>query len=207
MFEEMFDEFDLMLPHVSQALFWSRDTGLPWLGVTLVVCCVFAGMLRLVSGRARWQRLRDSIPLIGPLWYWSGVAEWTSLMGVLLKHQLRLPDALRLAGHGTRNEHIGQVSQQLADGVSRGRKLTDLMRANCQIPATLVPLVHWGETTSAFDESFRVGSELFQRRVQTRATMVTALVPPLLFVGIGCCVLFVVFGAFLPLLDLVSALS
>ena len=207
MFRQMFDEFELSLPAVTQLLFWWRDTGLPWVGGSLAALFVAVVLVRVLVGRVRWWRLISTLPLIGPLWYWSGIAEWTSLMSVLLKHQLRLPDALRLAGHGTRNEYIGQLSLQLADGVSRGRKLADLMRAHCAIPATLVPLVDWGERASAFSESFRVGSDLFQRRVQMRAVMVSALVPPLLFVAIGCVVSTVLFGLFLPLVNLISALS
>ena len=83
--------------------------------------CVLAVMFRVIGGRARWQRLMSTLPLFGALWQSTGVAEWSGLLSVLLKHEIPLPDALRLAGHGIRNAHIGHVSLRLADGVARGR--------------------------------------------------------------------------------------
>ena len=81
------------------------------------------------------------------------------------------------------------------------------MRSDCRVPATLVPLVDWGQKSSAIAESFRVGSVTFEKRVQTRAVLVFSIVPPLLLLGIGGCILFVVMGSFGPLFSLISALS
>ena len=113
MIQAMLYEFQLDLPITSSAVL-VQGHRITFAG-RVVLSSSVASVYRLVAGRASWRRLLSSIPLIGPLWYWSGIAEWTSLMSVLLKHQIRLPDALRLAGYGTRDEQIGRVSRQLAD--------------------------------------------------------------------------------------------
>ena len=56
-----------------------------------------------------------------------------------------------LAGHGMRNAHIGHVSLRLADGVARGRQLSQLMFSHRELPSTLIPLVEWGEQSGALE--------------------------------------------------------
>ena len=163
--------------------------------------------IRLIAGRARWQHLISTLPLFGALWQSTAVAEWSGLMSILLKHQISLPDALRLAGHGIQNAHIGGISLRLADGVARGRLLSQMMYTFRAIPASLIPLVEWGEQSGALSESFRVGREMFEKRVGTRAALINFLVPPLLFLWIGCTVLFMVVATFGPMVSLVSNLS
>jgi type II secretory pathway component PulF len=206
-FKQMFDEFELRLPTMTAWLFWWHDHGLRIAGCVILAILVLAVLLRIVAGRARWQRLMSTLPLFGTLWRSLGMAEWAGLMSVLLKHEIPLPSALRLAGHGIRNAHIGQVSLRLADGVARGRSLSQLMYAYRELPSTLIPLVEWGERSGGLSESFRVGREMLEKRAAVRGTLIIAIVSPVLFVSIAAAVMFVVVALFMPLIDLISKLS
>ena len=98
------------MPTATQLLFWWRDTGWRILGTAILGFLALVILYRLIAGRARWQRLISTMPLFGGLWQATAVAEWPGLLNVLLKHEIPLPDALRLAGHGMRNAYIGGVS-------------------------------------------------------------------------------------------------
>ncbi|MHB0956960.1 MAG: type II secretion system F family protein [Pirellulaceae bacterium] len=204
---QMFDEFGLKLPAATQLVFWWRDTGWWILALALLGFLALLVLVRLLAGRARWQRLTSTMPLFGGLWQATAIAEWAGLLNVLLKHRMPLPEALRLAGHGMRNAHIGQISLRLADGVARGRSLSQMMFSYRSLPSSLIPLLEWGEKTGTLSESFGVGREMFAKRAGTRAALVQFLIPPILFIWIGSTVLFVVAATFLPLVDLVSKLS
>ena len=203
----MFDEFELELPLMTRVLFWWRDTGI-WLVGEFVLCLVaLAVFYRLFGGPIRWRRMMSTLPLFGALWHWTGVAEWAGLLSVLLRHRVPLPEALRWAGRGTRDAYLGHLSLRMADGVARGRKLSQMMYAAHQMPVSIIPMVEWGEQSGAIDDSFRVGQELFEKRARTRAMMLQSVIPPLLFIWIGSVILFVVVTLFLPLVELVSQLS
>lgn len=206
-FKQMFDEFELSLPAMTRWLLWWYEYGLQIVGCVILAVLLLAVLFRIVAGRARWQRLTSTLPLFGALWRSMGMAEWSGLLSVLLRHQVPLPSALRLAGHGVRNAHIGQVSLRLADGVARGRSLSQLMYSYRELPSTLIPLVEWGERAGALSESFRVGREMCKKRAVARGTLIVSIVSPLLFVWIAAVVMFVVVALFLPLIDLVSMLS
>ena len=203
----LLQDFELRLPLVTQLLFWWRDYGALLAGCAVLAIGLLAVMYRVIAGRARWERLLITVPLFGAMWQSTAVADWSGLLSVLLRHEIPLPDALRMAGHGIHNAHVGSVSLRLADGVARGRQLSQLMFSQRAIPSSLIPLVEWGEQSGALSESFRVGREMYGKRAVMRAALIQAVIPPLAMVSIGCVVLFVVFGLYAPMLNLISALS
>jgi type II secretory pathway component PulF len=204
---ETMNGFGLVLPMATQLLLWWRETGWLILGPAILGFVVVAVACRWIFGRARSQHVLSTMPLFGSMWHSTAVAEWSGLLSILLKHQVPLPDALRLAGHGIQNSHIGGISLRLADGVARGRLLSQMMVTFRAIPSSLIPLVEWGEQSGALGESFRVGREMFERRVRMRAALIQFIVPPLLFIWIGCTVLFVVVAVCIPMVSLLGALS
>ena len=106
----------------------------------------------MAIGAGSWQRLLATLPVMGPIWHWSGLMEWSSLLGVLIRYQVPLPLALRLAAEGVSNPNVGQISLSLAEGVAHGRSLAEMMSDRRDVPASLVPLVRWGETVGNLAE-------------------------------------------------------
>jgi len=205
--ERMFDEFGLQLPYATRAMFAFRHTGV-WIVLGLAGLLVLILLIwRVLGGRAAFARLLASVPLIGPTFYWAAVADWAGLMHILLNYEVALPDSLRLAGAGVRNADTRQLSLQMADDVARGRNLVELMRNAPQMPDSLVPLVGWGEREGALAEAMKIGHAALQDRVAIRAQLVQMVVPPIVFVVLACVILFVMAASFMPLMNLISALS
>jgi len=167
---------------------------------TLVVLAI--ALLCVVLPRARWvARIVHSIPLIGPALRLSRLAQFARLLALLLEQQIPLPEALRLAGTGSRDPETAAGSALLAADVEAGQLLSASL-AQCQFPVTLVPLVEWGERTGALDEAFRAGADIFQGQSHNHTrTIEILLLPTILLVII--LVLSVFVGAImLPMMDL-----
>ena len=205
-FQRLFDDFRLKLPLPTELFFWWRDVGLWILAGFMIFVLLGAGLLRVGLGRARWQYLLTTLPVLGPLWHWSGVVEWSSLLRVLTAHQVPLLESLRLAAEGISDAHVGQLSLELAGGIARGRSLSQLMASEHQWPAFLVPLVRWGEETGTLAEALGAGRELLEERVRMRSLLLQMALPPVLFIAIGCLVLFIVSAMFMPMVGLLQGL-
>ncbi len=206
-YEQMFEDFQLSLPVLTLVLFWWRDVGL-WLivgfiAVVLIVCAA----IRLRQGRAGWYRLLGTVPLFGPLWHWTGFAEWLGLLSVLVRNQIPLPEALRLAGDGVSNDHVGGISRWLADGTEEGQTVWQMLSTTRRAPASLIPLVRWGEEKGSLTDAFCTGREMFESRVRVRSLLLQAVLPPIMFIAIACCAVFVVSALFLPLTSMIQGLS
>jgi general secretion pathway protein F/type IV pilus assembly protein PilC len=149
----------------------------------------------------------STLPLFGPLFHWSGVAEWLGLMSILTRHEVPLPDALRLAGAGVRDANVAQASLQLAEGVARGRSLSQLLVDSRRLPVSLAPLLRAGDKSGSLSDSFAAARDIFRKRVRTRALFVQGLIPPILFIAIGCVACFLLYAQFAPFVSLIQGLS
>ncbi len=206
-YEQMFEEFELDLPYLTELVFWWRNVGIWVAAGVLAAVCLAALAARQVMGAARWQGLLASVPVLGPLLFWSGVAEWSSLLSVLLKHQLPLPEALRLSAAGVGNAYVSELAHELAEDARGGQKLSQSLAGQRRLPRSMLPIVKWGEKVDLLSEAFAATHDLFDRRVRIRAIMLRAVLPPMLFIGIGCTVGGLVGALFLPMITLVQGLS
>ncbi len=206
-FGHMFEEFQLELPIITRILLRSREIGF-WvvLGVGGLIAVAALAARRFVRP-ATWSRFVSYVPIFGPLVYWSGVAQWCGLVGMLVKHHITLPEALKLSAEGVGNPYVGQLALSLAEGAEQGHELSDLIKQHRSLPKSLVPLIRWGEKMDSLHEAFATGRELFDRRVRMRAMLLQSILPPILFVMIAIGILFVVVALFAPLLNLLHGLS
>ncbi len=206
-FRDIYNDFGVELPTMTVAVLAFRELGGLLLPIVLGVLVFLILLLRGTLGRTSWHRAVSAMPMIGPLWHWLCLMEWIGLVRVLLRNGMTLLDALRFSAQGVDNANVTQVSQSLAESVARGRTLSQAMAAERRVPATLVPLVHWGEHTGALDDSLELGCEMLEDRVRMRAFWLHAAFPPVLFISIGCAILAVVTALFLPFIKLMSSLT
>ena len=128
-------------------------------------------------------------------------------MSVLVRRQVPLAEALRLAADGMRDADMGQVSLELAEGVSQGQSLSQLAAVSRRLPSSLVPLLHWGERAGILSEALAAGRTMFESRLKTRTWLLQSILPPIVFLLVGSWFLFVVGALFLPLVSMIQGLS
>lgn len=205
--KEMYREFELHLPAGTQLLIWVHDDGARALLAGAGLGCGVLLVFRLVGGAALWRRLLGTVPLIGVLWHWSGVAELAKLLSILTERGIPLPEALRLAAAGVHDADMRDVSRRFAVGVEQGRVLSELITSSGRLPLSLGPIVRWGEQSGQLDEAFRVACEAFEGRLQMRAALVCSLLPPLIYVVVGTFAAVAIIAVFLPLVTCDIGLS
>ncbi len=206
-FERIFLDFQTDLPKMTVMLIELRHEG-PWLlPLFLIALVAIPALLRWRLGAAGWRRWVNSIPVVGPLWHWLGLLEWIGLLRVLTRYDVTLLEALRLSADGVSDSNVGRLSRALAEGIARGRSLSQTIASQRQIPASLTPLVRWGEDAGSLTESLAMGREMLEERVRMRSLWLRTALPPVLFILIGCCVLFVVGALIMPLIQLISQLT
>jgi type II secretory pathway component PulF len=154
-----------------------------------------------------WQRLLTRIPLIGRTLLWRGVANWARLLGLLLRQEILLPEAAKLAADGAYSPMMSVQGLRVARLVETGRKLSDALSTVRSLPASLVPIVRWGEDHGALAEALDTAADMFESRVQMRATVLQSILPPAVFVVIGLGALGLINVLITPMIGLIWNLS
>lgn len=206
-FERIFHDFGVKLP-VMTILFLAWSHLAPWLVPSLAI------FLLVLTALVHWQlsplarrRWFVSMPVLGPLWHWLGLLEWLGLVRAMVRNQVPLFDALRLSADAASDPNVAHISRNLSEAVARGRSLWQSMANQRAIPSSLVPVVRWGEEAGILAESLDISSDMLQERVRGLGRWIQMALPPVLLVAIGCCAVWVVASAFLPLIALMHNLT
>ena len=102
--------------------------------------------LLAIAPRANWiWPLLYRIPMLGPVLRCGHLAQFGRLMNLLLGQHVPLPDALQLTAEGLRDGNLAAACRDVADEVGRGRPLCDSLAERRQFPASMIPLVQWGD--------------------------------------------------------------
>lgn len=206
-FHSMFSDFQLKLPAATELVIWWSQTGI-W--ILLAVLATVVGMViafRLLLPKAMWRFLVTTIPFFGPMWLWSGTAEWVRWMHVLLSQELPLPESLRLAAIGAVDAAIGQASQRTADNVTGGVSLSASLWREPRFPPSMIPFIIAGEKTNSLSDAFRTLAELFEDRVRDRANVLRMVLPPVAAVFVILSVISVIPSLLLPLVSVLTGLA
>ncbi len=206
-FRTMFEEFGLKLPIPTIYVLRATDFAtrfFPFVAGSLVALCVGT---RVLGGRAGWSCLMTNLPLIGPAWHWTGVAEMLRCLGLLVGYRVPLPEALRLTANGITDAYVGEQCRALASRVEQGRSMTMALVDVRTLPLSIVPLVRWGEQHDQLDSSLRSAAEMIENRLKVRSHVLAQVIPPLLFVFVGVSLASAIISLFLPLISLIQGLS
>jgi type II secretory pathway component PulF len=206
-FEQFFTDFGADLPRITTAFFWTTRFGAPSFVVMLAFIVLLLVILRTTGRPLVLQRAIYHIPVIGPLWRWSGLAGFCRLMGLLIDQQTPLPEAFRLAAAGARAPDVAAACRVAADRAEAGGSLTESLEASRYFPPTLRAAVRPAETTGPVAEGFRTAAEMFEGRARAYARLLEIVATPVAFALVGGFILFMVLALFLPLIFLVQRLS
>jgi general secretion pathway protein F len=206
-FVAMFHDFNASLPVITQ-WFIASSWSMTWGMLALVAIAALLAMLLAAAPHAGWLwPLLYKIPMIGPVLRWSHLAQFGRLMGLLLGQQVPLPDALELASDGMRDGNLAAACRNVADEVGHGRVLYESLADRRQFPASMIPVIEWGQRAPALPDAFRAVADMFEGRVRSQSLLLEAVLLPMMLLVIIALVGTFVLAMMMPMINLVTRLS
>ncbi|QDT56259.1 Type II secretion system protein F [Caulifigura coniformis] len=212
-FREMFNDFGVELPWMTKLMISMSmivTKGWPWLVVGLVF--MFATLVAMLLFTklplaAPLVRVMQAIPIVGTASQLAGASEFCTLLGMLVKARIPLPDALRLTAGGLQDANLRQGCHRLADHVERGESPAYAASILPHFRPRLVQLLRHTEHERSFGEILRSHGELFGIQAEAQSGIAIVWMQPFLLVFVGILGGFVVICLFMPLIKLLNELS
>lgn len=214
-FAAMFEDFELDLPVPTMSLIKVSDAFVSltmgdqkWLMLSVGTTTVLALLIvRLIAGAGGWRRFLGTAPLFGPIVSWSGAAAFAQMLGVLLDYEIPLPRALELTADGVRDGNVREACQAMAIGAADGHSMSSLLEQSSCLPETLVPFVRSGELQGDLADALKIASQVFFERIELRATLLSSVSPPIIFIFIVVGIAYSVISLFMPLVSITTSLA
>ncbi len=163
-------------------------------------------LLGWFAGAARRRRVMNRVPLLGPVWRNSGLAEFAQLLRLLVEAGLPLPEALRLTAGGISDADVAVGCRGLAERIEAGQPLSAALNGLPQFAPVSRTLLAWGETNGALAAALDATAQLSARQVELRGELLRWIVPPAVLILIASGLVTVV-AMFARLISALSSLS
>ncbi|MHB8764805.1 MAG: type II secretion system F family protein, partial [Deferrisomatales bacterium] len=142
------------------------------------------------------------LPAVGRFLRVVAVSRFTKTLGTLLSSGVPLLVALDISKAVLGNAVLERAVDQVRDEVREGRSFHDSLRATGQFPSSVSQMAAVGEESGALDDLLLKIAETFEAQVSSAVATLTALLEPLMILGMGLAVGFVVLAILLPIFEM-----
>ena len=186
----------LSVSSVARAYWWVAPP------VVLAIVLVWRMWTSTVEGRLAWDQGILRLPIIGPLATKIETARFTRTLGTMLKSGVPVLGAMAVVGDMMSNTAIASAVGRIAQDVKRGGTIAASMREHASFPILAVHMVRVGEETGRLEEMLLKVAETFEGEVRIELKRVIGLLEPIIILGMGVVVAFIVVAMLLAIFSI-----
>lgn len=201
---DIFNGFQLELPGVTRLLFWQADLISNYLPALYLIISI-AGLLMIGITRLGGSTILQFIPIIGPVFFWTRLAECYGFLQILVAQQLPVPLALSLTSETLSDRQMGRKLKRIANDVRGGMSLGNAILQ--RMPHGLGLVIAWGEKNEGLAPTLELARDIAEKRAEAQSDIARIALPPLLMVFVAFLVYMSFIGLIAPLLILLRALG
>ena len=232
-FIEMFDDFGVKMPFVTNALieiskwmagpvlglilgedkkeFYNADQMIP--GFIIIAAVPFILFLAFKFGRKTKQgkfiidRGMLLIPAIGNLISKSTIAKFTRTLGTLITAGVPILDAIRITSETAPNGVFEQALMDAHDSVKQGDTFAEPLRQAKVCDALVTNMIEIGEETGDLDKMLIKVADTYDEEVEIAVEGLVSIIEPCMVVVLGVIVGGIVVALFMPMIAIMESLT
>lgn len=175
-----------------------------WFWIVGIVAGVIGARLALrnQATRMRWHRLVLRQPVIGRLARGVNAARFADTLGILTASGVPLLNALQSAVPVINNLPMRAAVEDAVRQVREGGSLSRSLGRTKLFPPLVIHLIASGEASGRLDAMLERAAAAQSRELEGWVKALTALLEPVLILGMGLVVLFIVIAILLPIFEM-----
>ncbi len=162
---------------------------------------------RTRTGRLSLDRMKINAPLIGPIVKKSVIARFCRTLGTLLQSGVPILEALAIVKNATGNEIVANAIGQVHESIREGETIAEPLAASGVFDDIVINMIDVGEETGELDKMLLKIADNYDAEVDAAVAALMSVLEPLLIVGLGVTVGFIVVSLFMPLIALLEGIG
>lgn len=158
-------------------------------------------VLRTPRGRLWWHRMLLRIPVAGDLARKQAIVRLCVVLSTLLRSGLVFVRSLQIARRTTSNLVLVDALDRCEQAVMTGRDISESLAETGAFPPVVVRVFSVGQQSGRLEEMLDRLAADYDKQVATAAQRLTAVLEPLLILGLVALVGFIALATILPLLE------
>jgi len=180
-----------------------------WVIILSVVAIVFAWKMFVSTrfGRRVADRIKLKVPIFGKLHHKICLARFSRTMGTLLTSGVPILQAMETVAGTVGNTIMSDAVMEARARIREGDRIGEPLEQSRLFPPMVVHMIGIGEESGSLDFMLQKIADFYESEVEATLASLTAALEPIMIVGLGFMVGFIVISMFLPLVKVISSLS
>lgn len=202
----IFSSFKFELPWTTRSLIFVSGLFLNYgffiLGGFIALVVGFIFLRRLPWFKLKTDRFILRIPIFGRVAQSYQMANFCRTLGLLLKSQLLVVEATRIAGHTLSNAVYRREIELVSENVLKGEKISAHLNRRLDLfPPLMAQMVEVGENTGNLSETLLFISDLYENEVDMLTKNLSTSLEPILMIVMGAVVGFIAVSIITPIYE------
>ena len=212
-FIEIFKDFNVQMPAPTAALIFVSENSRTPVGMFTIAFGPplfkfgWAKFLKTKFGKRFWDKWKKKLPIFGRLGKNIAVARFCRTLSTLLTSGVPILQAMETVANAIDDEVFTDVIMKARTRIREGDPIGEPLEKSGMFPPMVIQLINIGEETGALDQMLGKVADFYEQEVETQLESLAAALEPLMIVGLGAVVGFIVIAMFMPLIAIVNQLS
>ncbi|HET8893224.1 MAG TPA: type II secretion system F family protein [Gaiellaceae bacterium] len=207
-FEKIFKSLNGQLPKLTQYVVGASHllTHAPY--VLLVIPLGLWGFFRWKrtdTGRKNWDRFKLHLPMkIGDVVLKVAMARFSRTLSTLVAAGVDIIKALEITGQTSGNWVVEDALTGVREKVHEGVPIAQPLVENPVFPPMVSQMVKIGEETGELEKMLTKIADFYEDEVDASVASLTAIIEPLMMIGVGCMVGLIIISMYLPMFKMLQ---
>ena len=205
---KIFESTKKELPWMTKVCIFISDTFLNYWWAILVggftSAVLFKKYIASPKGRAWWDSFILKSPIVGELSTMINVSRFCSTLSTLMNSGVPILTAMTIVKNIIANVHMAHAVEEARLQVKEGASMAQALKDSGHYPTMVTHMITLGEKSGELEEMLQIVSENYEDQVNNKLSGLTSVLEPIMMVGMGLAVGFVVFAVVIPLMELNS---
>ncbi len=207
-FAKIFVQVGLDLPLPTVVLIWLANflQGYWWALITVVGGGIFIlkTYINTEKGAVWWDGFLLYIPIFGTLVLKTAMTRFTKMFETLSRSGLPILQIFDVVSRTIGNKVIGDALVRASESIEHGRGVAVSLAETQLFPPLVIRMITVGEESGAIDDMLANIAEYYDQEVKASVDGMTAMIEPLLTVGMGVMVMLFALAIFLPMWNMMQ---
>jgi type IV pilus assembly protein PilC len=202
-FAKLYHDLGTPLPAVTQLLISLVNNFGGWIfasaGILVFGILFLVLWSRTQRGGIFVDRLKLKMPLVGDVWIKFQTAQFTRILGTLLRGGTPLVAALETASNAMSSRLVSGAIQKAAKRVRNGESLHESLAESGLVPELALEMAEVGESSGALAPMLASAAQFYDEETGMKTGVLISIIEPAILIVMACLIFFILLALYLPL--------
>lgn len=194
------------LPLQTKLCIWISEFLQNYWWAVIIGAFVFYGMMKKYlaspNGKSLWDKIVLKLPIAGPLVTMVNVSRFCSTLATLLNSNVNILTSMKIVRNLISNVHMQKAVEESRIQIQEGASMCGPLVRSGLFPSMVTHMIRLGEKSGEMEEMLVIVAENYEDQVDAKLSGLTSILEPIMMVGMGLAVAFIVFSVVVPMMEL-----